>query len=96
MSRPINPKHTQALMDLLNHAPYFSLLGMEFQAMEPGYCRLLLPLSYPRHGYFRRILCNILGTLMENGEMTDDIQAVGEVVKDICYRNATAWFGVDG
>lgn len=50
MSRPINPKHTQALMDLLNHAPYFSLLGMEFQAMEPGYCRLLLPLSYPRHG----------------------------------------------
>ena len=33
---------------------------------------------------------------MENGEMTDDIQAVGEVVKDICYRNATAWFGVDG
>ena len=53
-------------------------------------------LSYPRHGYFRRILCNFLGTLMENGEMTDDIQAVGEVVKDICYRNATAWFGVDG
>lgn len=50
MSRLINPKHTQALMDLLNHAPYFSLLGMEFQAMEPGYCRLLLPLSYPRHG----------------------------------------------
>lgn len=50
MSRPINPKHTQALMDLLNHAPYFSLLGMEFQAMEPGYCRLLLSLSYPRHG----------------------------------------------
>lgn len=50
-------------------------------------------LSYPRHQYFRRILCNFLGTLMENREMTDDIAAVGEVVKDICYRNVTEWFG---
>lgn len=46
----VNPAHTRALMALLNKAPYFALLGMEFQAMEEGYCRLVLPLSYDRHG----------------------------------------------
>ena len=38
-------------------------------------------LSYPRHHYFRRILCNYLGKLMEEGELTKDIALVGEVVK---------------
>ena len=52
-------------------------------------------LSYPRHHYFRRILCNFLGVMMERGEMTNDIEAVGEVVKDICYRNAVKYFGLD-
>ena len=51
-------------------------------------------LSYPRHHYFRRILCNYLGTMMERGEMTNDIEAVGEVVRDICYRNAAHYFGL--
>lgn len=45
-------------------------------------------LSYPRHHYFRRILCNYFGGMMERGEMTQDEQLVGEVVRDICYRNA--------
>lgn len=48
--RTINPAHTQALMGLLNRAPYFALLGMEFQAMEPGCCRLEVPLDYAKHG----------------------------------------------
>ena len=52
-------------------------------------------LSYPRHHYFRRILCNYLGGMMECGEMTSDIEAVGEVVKDICYRNAIRYFGLE-
>ena len=52
-------------------------------------------LSYPRHHYFRRILCNYLGKLMENGEMTTNEKLVGEVIKDICYRNAVAYFGID-
>ena len=43
MAPCVNPQHTQALMDLLTQAPYFSLLGMRFEAMEPGYCRLTLP-----------------------------------------------------
>ncbi|MBQ8162893.1 MAG: glucuronate isomerase [Clostridia bacterium] len=51
-------------------------------------------LSYPRHHYFRRILCNYLGTLIENGEMTSDISFVGEVVRDICYNNAISYFKI--
>ena len=45
-------------------------------------------LSYPRHHYFRRILCNYLGTMMENGQMTTDENLVGKVIKDVCYNNA--------
>ena len=51
-------------------------------------------LSYPRHHYFRRILCNYFGTMMENGEMTADEAFVGEVVKDVCYRNAMAYLNM--
>ena len=51
-------------------------------------------LSYPRHHYFRRILCNYFGGMMERGEMTQDENFVGEVVKDICYRNAIAYLNV--
>ena len=51
-------------------------------------------LSYPRHHYFRRILCNYFGNMMEKGEMTQDEKLVGEVIKDICYRNAIAYLGV--
>ena len=45
-------------------------------------------LSYPRHHYFRRILCNYFGGMMERGEMTQDEEFVGKVVKDICYYNS--------
>lgn len=51
-------------------------------------------LSYPRHHYFRRILCSYLGELIENGEMTTDLGFVGKVIKDICYYNAINYFGV--
>ena len=51
-------------------------------------------LSYPRHHYFRRILCNYLGEMMEKGEMTNDIKLVGEVVKNICFNNSVNYFGV--
>lgn len=52
-------------------------------------------LSYPRHHYFRRILCNYLGGMMERGEMTQDMAIVGEVVKDICYRNSINYLGME-
>jgi glucuronate isomerase len=48
-------------------------------------------LSYPRHHYFRRILCNFLGGMMERGEMTSDIKLVGKVVQDICYHNSISY-----
>ena len=51
-------------------------------------------LSYPRHHYFRRILCNYLGTLIENGEMTANLPFVGKVVEDICYNNSIAYFNM--
>lgn len=51
-------------------------------------------LSYPRHHYFRRILCNYLGSLMENNEMTQDIKLVGKVIEDISYNNSIKYFNV--
>ena len=49
-------------------------------------------LSFPRHEYFRRILCNIIGTDVENGLLPDDIDLLGKTVKDICYNNAREYF----
>ena len=49
-------------------------------------------LSYPRHHYFRRILCNYFGEMMENGEMTKDETLVGKVVQDVGYYNAMQYF----
>ena len=51
-------------------------------------------LSYPRHHYFRRILCNYFGTMMEKGEMTANLPFVGKVVKDICYNNAIEYLNM--
>jgi len=51
-------------------------------------------LSYPRHEYFRRVLCNLLGNDVENGELPDDMGLIGSMVKDICFRNAVAYFGI--
>ena len=50
-------------------------------------------LSYPRHEYFRRILCNLFGNDVENGELPNDIEWLGEIVGRICYGNAQEYFG---
>jgi glucuronate isomerase len=50
-------------------------------------------LSYPRHEYFRRILCNMLGEDMKNGLMPNDINMIGDIVSDISYHNACEYFG---
>ncbi|WCT11912.1 glucuronate isomerase [Mucilaginibacter jinjuensis] len=49
-------------------------------------------LSYPRHEYFRRLLCNLLGTDVENGELPDNPEWIGKIIKDICYFNAESYF----
>lgn len=52
-------------------------------------------ISYPRHEYFRRILCNYIGGLVENGEYPEDYELIGELVRDISYYNAVNYFGFD-
>lgn len=49
-------------------------------------------LSFPRHEYFRRLLCNIFGQDIENGEIPNDTQWVGKIVQDISYNNAKEYF----
>jgi glucuronate isomerase len=51
-------------------------------------------LSYSRHEYFRRILCNLFGAEMENGQLPDDEKWIGQIVSDICYYNAEEYFGL--
>lgn len=49
-------------------------------------------LSYPRHEYFRRVLCNLFGNDVENGELPHDIEWIGQMVQNICYNNAKEYF----
>lgn len=53
-------------------------------------------LSFPRHEYFRRILCNILGDEVEKGELPNDLEWIGKIIKDICYNNAKNYFNWNG
>ncbi len=49
-------------------------------------------LSFPRHEYFRRILCNLFGEEIENGELPNDLAWTGKIIRDICYNNAKQYF----
>jgi glucuronate isomerase len=49
-------------------------------------------LSFPRHEYFRRILCNLIGNDVENGELPNDEKWLGKIVSDVCYNNAKEYF----
>jgi glucuronate isomerase len=49
-------------------------------------------LSFPRHEYFRRLLCNLLGEEIENGELPNDLKWTGEIVQNICFNNAKNYF----
>jgi glucuronate isomerase len=51
-------------------------------------------LSFPRHEYFRRILCAMLGSGVEAGELPRDYELLGATVKDICWNNAEKYFGI--
>ena len=52
-------------------------------------------LSFPRHEYFRRILCNVLGEEIEKGELPNDIALIGNLVEAICYKNAVNYFKIE-
>jgi glucuronate isomerase len=49
-------------------------------------------LSFPRHEYFRRILCNLFGEEIENGELPNDVAWIGKIIQDICFNNAANYF----
>ncbi|MCY4187588.1 MAG: glucuronate isomerase [Bryobacterales bacterium] len=53
-------------------------------------------MSYPRHEYFRRVLCNLLGNDMANGELPDDEALVGDLVQRLCFRNVRDYLRLAG
>ena len=52
-------------------------------------------LSYTRHDYFRRILCDLIGGWVENGEYPDDEKVLEKLIRGICYNNAVEYFGFE-
>ncbi|MBD2715220.1 glucuronate isomerase [Microvirga sp. STR05] len=52
-------------------------------------------LSYPRHEYFRRVLCNLFGNDVENGELPADMEGLGTIIQNICHGNAKQYFGFE-
>jgi glucuronate isomerase len=52
-------------------------------------------MSYPRHEYFRRVLCNLLGQDMEKGLLPASDELVGPMIRNICYANAKQYLGLD-
>ena len=52
-------------------------------------------MSYPRHEYFRRILCDMLGSDIENAELPNDTALLGQLVENICFYNAKSYFPIN-
>jgi glucuronate isomerase len=52
-------------------------------------------MSYPRHEYFRRVLCNLLGQEVDRGEIPMEEELLGSLVRGICFENAKAYFGLE-
>jgi glucuronate isomerase len=53
-------------------------------------------MSYPRHEYFRRVLCNLLGSEMDNGQLPASEDLIGTMIRNICFDNAAAYLGLPG
>lgn len=83
--------HKYGMEEHMNSLASLSLLG-NFIGMLTDSRSFI---SYPRHEYFRRILCNYIGNLVENGEYPEDYELLGEIVKNISYYNAVNYFGFD-
>lgn len=77
----------QQLRDLMNLGAIGSFVGMLTDSRSF--------LSYTRHEYFRRILCNVFGQIVENGEYPADLDALGEIVENISYNNTLHYFRFD-
>lgn len=79
----------QGMIDQMTSLANLSLLG-NFVGMLTDSRSFL---SYTRHEYFRRILCNLIGTWVENGEYPADLKALGQMVQDISFNNTNHYFG---
>ncbi len=86
----LDQKH--GMMDQLNTLSNIGLVG-KFIGMLTDSRSFL---SFPRHEYFRRILCNLFGDDIENGELPDDLLLSGKMIQDICYYNNVNYFGWQG
>ena len=78
----------QGMIDQMTSLANLSLLG-NFIGMLTDSRSFL---SYTRHDYFRRILCNLIGTWVENGEYPNDMKTLGQMVQDISYNNTVKYF----
>ena len=71
---------------------------LALQSYFPGFIGMLTDsrsfLSYPRHEYFRRILCNMIADSVNAGEFADDERILGDMIRGICHDNAAAYFGL--
>ncbi len=52
-------------------------------------------MSFPRHEYFRRILCNLIGRDVENGALPDDEKLLGALVRNVCFHNAGKYLDLE-
>jgi glucuronate isomerase len=52
-------------------------------------------MSFPRHEYFRRVLCNLLGDDIGKGELPNDMELIGDMVRNICFANARDYLGLE-
>ncbi len=72
---------------------------LALQSYFPGFIGMLTDsrsfLSYPRHEYFRRILCDMLGQSVEDGLFPDDDNILGEIIRNVCHDNAAKYFKRD-
>lgn len=75
------------MLDLMNLGNISTFVGMLTDSRSF--------LSYTRHEYFRRILCNLFGELVERGEYPNDMETLGGIVEDICYNNTYRYFRFD-
>ncbi len=83
--------HKQGMRDQLISLANLSLLG-NFIGMLTDSRSFL---SYTRHEYFRRILCDLIGTWVENGEYPADMPTLTKMIRDICYNNAANYFHLE-
>ena len=74
----------------------FQLTTMAQQSLLGNFVGMLTDsrsfLSYPRHEYFRRVLCNLIGEWVDRGQVIEDYDYLGNLVKDISFNNANTYF----